>query len=274
MNTEFVQATDRVHLHSAEPLSSRSSQSTVSPTSLPRPSLSTAALLHVHLSLKISSASTKSKKCTALRHSGVECRAPRRSISTPPVAVCLLDQFLRNNRTDKYREPVPARSRQGRRTALRVSSWGTVRDMHSVDGDPYTSLVTELRDQFPDLAYLHVVEPRVHGLYTVDIKDWYLNDFIHGIRGACAPGGYTPLRLPMKRAFGCGYIANPDLPCRLLRSRRPSSTLLCVEYGAAAIQAYHDRLAVLHSIMFITLVSRLATFYSLASLVFYIRSQL
>ncbi|KAJ7239766.1 putative NADPH2 dehydrogenase chain OYE2 [Mycena haematopus] len=159
----------------------------------------------------------------------------------------LLDQFLHdgsNVRGDRYGGSAENRTRfplevveavakavGQKKTALRVSPWGTVQDMQFVDGDPrptYTSLVTQLRDRFPDLAYLHVVEPRVDGSETVDIKDGYSNDFIRGIWGdrrLISAGGYTretAIAAAEEKgdliAFGRSYIANPDLPYRLLHA--------------------------------------------------------
>jgi NADPH2 dehydrogenase len=91
----------------------------------------------------------------------------------------------------------------------------------------YTHLVTELRDRYPELAYLHVVEPRVDGSETVEtIKDGYSNDFIReiwGDRRLISAGGYTretALAAAEEKgdliAFARPYIANPDLPYRLL----------------------------------------------------------
>ncbi|KAJ7646470.1 hypothetical protein FB45DRAFT_1051163 [Roridomyces roridus] len=65
-----------------------------------------------------------------------------------------------------------------KKTAFRISPWGTYLDIHFDDPKPTdTHLVTELRDRYPDLAYLHVVEPRVDGSTTF-VKDGYSNDFI------------------------------------------------------------------------------------------------
>jgi NADPH2 dehydrogenase len=91
----------------------------------------------------------------------------------------------------------------------------------------YTHLVTELRDRYPELAYLHVVEPRVDGSETVEtIKEGYSNDFIRDIWGdrrLISAGGYTretALAAAEEKgdliAFARPYIANPDLPYRLL----------------------------------------------------------
>ncbi|KAJ7679768.1 hypothetical protein B0H17DRAFT_1233032 [Mycena rosella] len=155
----------------------------------------------------------------------------------------LIDQFLHdrsNTRTDAYGGSVQNRTRfplevvdavvkavGKNKTAMRLSPWGTVLDMHFDDPKPtYTHLVTQLRERYPGLAYLHVVEPRVDGAETVVIKEGYSNDFIRDIWGArqlISAGGYTretALAAAENKgdliAFARLYIANPDLPYRLL----------------------------------------------------------
>ncbi|KAJ6617435.1 putative NADPH2 dehydrogenase chain OYE2 [Mycena sp. CBHHK59/15] len=157
----------------------------------------------------------------------------------------LLDQFLHdgsNVRTDAYGGSIENRTRfplevveavvkavGQKKTAFRISPWGTFNDVHFVDGDPqptYTHLVTQLRQRYPDLAYLHAVEPRVNGGETVEIKASYSNDFIRDIWGGMrfiSAGGYTSetaLDVAERKgdlvAFARPYIANPDLPYRLL----------------------------------------------------------
>ncbi|KAJ7842201.1 hypothetical protein B0H14DRAFT_3086670 [Mycena olivaceomarginata] len=131
----------------------------------------------------------------------------------------LLDQFLHdgsNTRTDAYGFPLEVvdavvKAVGQKKTAFRVSPWGTVLDMHFASGDPrptYTYLVTQLSSRFPDLAYLHVVEPRVDGATTLP--------FI-------SAGGYTratAIAVAEEKgdlvAFARPYIANPDLPYRLI----------------------------------------------------------
>ncbi|KAJ7616517.1 hypothetical protein FB45DRAFT_1105724 [Roridomyces roridus] len=156
-----------------------------------------------------------------------------------------LNQFLHdriNVRTDEYGGPsVENRARfplevtaavvkavGQKKTGFRVSPWGTFNDVYMADPKPtYSYLITELRDRFPELAYLHVVEPRVDGGETVAvIKDGYSNDFIReiwGPRPLISAGGYTPetaLEVAEDKgnliAFARGFIANPDLPYRLL----------------------------------------------------------
>ncbi|KAJ7037961.1 hypothetical protein C8F04DRAFT_1090791 [Mycena alexandri] len=156
----------------------------------------------------------------------------------------LLDQFLHdtsNVRTDAYGGSVENRTRfpleiadavvkavGAQRTGLRISPWGTYLDMQFANPKPtYAHLVTQLRERYPDFAYLHVVEPRVDGAETVDVvKDGYSNDFIRDIWGdrhLISAGGYTretALAAAEDKgdliAFARPYIANPDLPYRLL----------------------------------------------------------
>ncbi|KAF7360493.1 putative inactive dehydrogenase EasA [Mycena venus] len=144
----------------------------------------------------------------------------------------LLDQFLHdrsNIRTDAYGGSVENRTRfplevaeavvkavGQKKTGLRISPWGTYNDMYFEHPKPtYAHLITQLRDRYPELAYLHVVEP--HG---------YSNDFIRDIWGdrpLISAGGYTretALATAEEKgdliAFSRPYIANPDLPYRLL----------------------------------------------------------
>ncbi|KAJ6495325.1 FMN-linked oxidoreductase [Mycena sanguinolenta] len=155
----------------------------------------------------------------------------------------LLDQFLHdrsNLRTDAYGGSAENRARfplevaeavvktvGQKKTAVRISPWGTFNDMYFEHPKPtYAHFVTQLRDRYPELAYLHVVEPRVDGLETVDIKDGYSNDFIRDIWGdrrLISAGGYTretAIAAAEEKgdliAFSRPYIANPDLPYRLL----------------------------------------------------------
>ncbi|KAJ7266862.1 NADH:flavin oxidoreductase/NADH oxidase [Mycena haematopus] len=145
------------------------------------------------------------------------------------------DGFLHdrsNIRTDAYGGSVENRTRfplevaeavvkavGQKKTGVRISPWGT-------SNATYAHFVTQLRDRYPELAYLHVVEPRVDGSSTVDIKEGYSNDFIReiwGDRRLISAGGYTretAIAVAEEKgdliAFSRPYIANPDLPYRLL----------------------------------------------------------
>ncbi|KAJ6495318.1 NADH:flavin oxidoreductase/NADH oxidase [Mycena sanguinolenta] len=127
----------------------------------------------------------------------------------------LLTQFLHdrsNLRTDAYGGSAENRARfplevaeavvktvGQKKTAVRISPWGTYNDMYFEHPKPtYTYFVTQLRDRYPELAYLHVAEPRADGLETT------------AIAAAEEKGDLI--------AFSRPYIANPDLPYRLLNN--------------------------------------------------------
>ncbi|KAJ7608659.1 hypothetical protein FB45DRAFT_1010742 [Roridomyces roridus] len=146
----------------------------------------------------------------------------------------LLDQFLNdrsNIRTDEYGGSIPNRVRfplqvadaivraiGQKKTAFRISPWGTFNDMSYADPagpkPTFTHLVTELRTRYPDLAYLHIVEPRADGGETVDVPSGRSNDFIRGYARE------TAIAVAQDKgdlvAFSRPYVANPDLPYRLL----------------------------------------------------------
>ncbi|KAJ7617244.1 hypothetical protein FB45DRAFT_1034534 [Roridomyces roridus] len=103
-------------------------------------------------------------------------------------------------------------------TLSRYALWRPQADVHTPRHCAPRSL--------PHLAYLHVVEPRVDGVTTVEsVKDGYSNDFIRefwGSRPLISAGGYTrETALPAAEekgdlvAFARPYIANPDLPYHL-----------------------------------------------------------
>lgn len=153
----------------------------------------------------------------------------------------LLDQFLQTNsnkRTDEYGGSVENRSRFTfqvlesvtkavgiERTAIRLNPWGDFQDMGMPNQSVYETfshVVTRIRDLYPDLSYLHIVEPltpSTESPYPVS------NDFIHDIwapRPLIRAGGFTresAIEMADKAdsliAFGRHYIANPDLPKRL-----------------------------------------------------------
>ncbi|KAJ7439989.1 hypothetical protein FB451DRAFT_144035 [Mycena latifolia] len=158
----------------------------------------------------------------------------------------LIDQFLHessNIRTDAYGGSAEKRTLFAlevaeavvgaigqKRTAFRISPWGTYLDMQFDHPKPTSAhLVTQLRDRYPELAYLHIVEPRADGngdMTTDRIKENHSNDFIREIWGGrplISAGGYTretAIAVAEEKgdlvAFGRGYLANPDLPYRLL----------------------------------------------------------
>ncbi|KAJ7857545.1 hypothetical protein B0H13DRAFT_2237701 [Mycena leptocephala] len=137
----------------------------------------------------------------------------------------LIDQFLHgrsNTRTDAYGGSVENRARFAlevteavvkavgqKKTAFRISPWGTWQDMQIDDLKPtYGYLITELRNRYPDMAYLHAVEPRQTAT---------------GHRPFVSAGGYTRasgIAAAEEKgdliAYARPYIANPDLPYRLI----------------------------------------------------------
>lgn len=87
-------------------------------------------------------------------------------------------------------------------------------------------VATELRDRFPKLAYIHVVEPRITGDSDQDNGQsiQFLRDIwsAKGDRPFFSAGGYS--RETAEKAvekyggaivFGRHFVANPDLPVRL-----------------------------------------------------------
>ncbi|KAJ7263981.1 NADH:flavin oxidoreductase/NADH oxidase [Mycena haematopus] len=151
----------------------------------------------------------------------------------------LIDQFLHpgsNFRTDAYGGSIENRVRFAlevteavvkaigqKKTAFRISPWGTWQEMHFDDSLPtYAHLATELRNRYPDFAYLHVVEPRANGDQTsTEMKEHQSNDLLplHQ-RGGLYPTSAIAVAEEKGDliAFARPYIANPDLPYRLIHN--------------------------------------------------------
>ncbi|PCH37117.1 NADH:flavin oxidoreductase/NADH oxidase [Wolfiporia cocos MD-104 SS10] len=157
----------------------------------------------------------------------------------------LIDQFLQdvsNKRTDEYGGSIENRCRFAleviesvtkaigqHNVGIRLSPWGQFQDMRMSDPKPtFSHLVSSIAKQYPDFAYIHVVEPRVEG--NVDRKqdaEHESNDFLREIwapRPFIAAGGFTrdiALETAEKHgnliAFGRAFIPNPDLPLRLAK---------------------------------------------------------
>ncbi|TFK62756.1 NADH:flavin oxidoreductase/NADH oxidase, partial [Pluteus cervinus] len=155
----------------------------------------------------------------------------------------LIDQFLQdtcNNRTDEYGGNIENRSRFGlevveavvkavgeERTGIRISPWSTFLDMRMKDPIPqFTHYATQLKERFPKLAYLHVVEPRIAGTETIKVEvPNESNDFLRKIWSpgvVISAGGYTresAIRTTEEKGdvigFGRYFISNPDLPTRI-----------------------------------------------------------
>jgi NADPH2 dehydrogenase len=157
----------------------------------------------------------------------------------------LLDQFLQtvsNERTDEYGGSVDNRVRfplevlnaiveavGAERAAIRVGPWSPFQGMGMKDPLPtFTRLVERIRDEHPNLAYIHAVEARVVGDTSVAVTDEnrvHSNEALRkiwGDRPFIAAGGMdrakaidTVEKYGGLVAFGRHFLANPDLPLRL-----------------------------------------------------------
>ncbi|CAG8604738.1 4150_t:CDS:2 [Acaulospora colombiana] len=121
-------------------------------------------------------------------------------------------QDVCNTRTDEYGGSIENRAR----FALEVTKAVTAAvDMRMKDPIPtFEYLIQELHDGFPQLAYIHLVEPRIAGDKDGREKDPEIkvdsNDFakrIWGERPYISAGGYTPE----------SAVKRPDLPERIKR---------------------------------------------------------
>ncbi|KAK0445625.1 uncharacterized protein EV420DRAFT_1717322 [Desarmillaria tabescens] len=148
----------------------------------------------------------------------------------------LVDQFLQstsNIRDDEYGGNVEKRVRfplevierivkevGADRVGLRLSPWNRSAGMRMEDPIPtFSHLVTRVKEVYPDLAFMHVIEARK------DIKEFETNDFIREIwapKPLISAGGYTRDSGTQTAdekgdliAYGRWYISNPDLPTRL-----------------------------------------------------------
>lgn len=157
----------------------------------------------------------------------------------------LIDQFLQDNsnkRTDEYGGSIENRSRfplevvgsvakaiGADKTAIRVSPWGSIQDMRMDDPIPtFAHFVSGLAQKHSDLAYIHVVEPRVNGVTSREVQPGESNDFLRSIwkpRPFISAGGHTrdsafdfAERNDDLVAFGRLFISNPDLPIRIARN--------------------------------------------------------
>jgi N-ethylmaleimide reductase len=153
----------------------------------------------------------------------------------------LIDQFLQDNsnqRTDAYGGSIENRSRLllevaeamtsvwgGDRTAVRIGPGGTWNDMADSNPDALFGYVAEQLNRF-NLAYLHVIEPRVKG--NIVIKEGQAPVASERLRNIfkgkiVAAGGFEPdtaaaaieQNVADAVTFGRHFIANPDLPLRI-----------------------------------------------------------
>lgn len=145
----------------------------------------------------------------------------------------LMDQFLQdtsNKRKDEYGGSVEGRTRFALevlevvtkevgqdRTAIRISPWSKFNDMRMEDPKPtFSYLVTQIRERFSNLSYVHVVEPRVADMSIrgdSDLSEDEENDFLRKIwapRPFIVAGGYTR-ELALKGAEKGDIIASGRL---------------------------------------------------------------
>ena len=147
----------------------------------------------------------------------------------------LPDQFLQdvsNQRTDEYGGSIENRARfpleiieavskavGEDRVGFRISPWNTWQGMRMENPKPtFAYFVSQAKERFPNLAYLHAIEPRVSGIDDHDSEEGESNEFLRNIWGEkafIAAGGYTPQTavetVEVKGgliAFGRHYISN------------------------------------------------------------------
>ncbi|KAI9170895.1 Chanoclavine-I aldehyde reductase fgaOx3 [Paramyrothecium foliicola] len=157
----------------------------------------------------------------------------------------LIDQFTQdvsNERTDEYGGSIENRSRFGLRVAkavveavgadrvgFRLSPYSPFQGMRMNDPKPqFTHMISGLRDL--ELAYIHIVEPRISGNADVDGDkaenvEWAVEAWGRE-RVTIIAGGFKP-ETALERvdktyadynvvvAFGRYFISTPDLPYRL-----------------------------------------------------------
>ncbi|KAK7032492.1 hypothetical protein VNI00_013061 [Paramarasmius palmivorus] len=155
----------------------------------------------------------------------------------------LPDQFLQdvtNVRQDDYGGSIKNRARFSlevveavvnavgqRKTGIRFTPWDRFQDMRmSEPTATFAYITSELKRRFPNMAYLSVTEPRVHGFDTLPASEYVgeSNDFLREIwkpNVFISCGAYTrETALQVAEhgneliASGRAFLANPDLPLR------------------------------------------------------------
>ena len=153
----------------------------------------------------------------------------------------LIDQFLQdgsNLRTDEYGGSIPNRARLlldvvgalhsvwgAGRVAVRIGPGGTWNDMNDSNPDALFGYVAQELNRF-DLAYLHVIEPRVKGNVVIQegmrpVASEKLRKIFTG--KIVSAGGFEPHTATeaVKEGFadavtfGRYFVSNPDLPRRI-----------------------------------------------------------
>ncbi|KAI0830333.1 hypothetical protein BC628DRAFT_1357469 [Trametes gibbosa] len=179
----------------------------------------------------------------------------------------LIDQFtqdLSNKRTDEYGGSIENRTRFAlevmdavveavgqKKTGIRLSPWSTFQGMRMDDPIPtFSYLVSRIAEKFPDLAFLHLVEPGLAGGSDIDAKEGESNDFIRKLwlpRPLITAGRYTRESAIARCeetgelvAFGRLFISNPDLPLRLRKNQPLTGWDRAVYYLAEDPHGYID----------------------------------
>jgi N-ethylmaleimide reductase len=173
----------------------------------------------------------------------------------------LIDQFLQdgsNKRTDSYGGSIEKRARfllditraaisvwGSDRVAVRLGPSGSFGDMKDSNPEALFTYVAGELDKL-NLAYLHLIEPRVLGNAEDASKDQnpvasrLLRKFFHG--PLIAAGGFTPESAEAILAegsadlvaFGRFFISNPDLPARIADSAPLAAYDRDTFYGGSA----------------------------------------
>ncbi|KAI0027625.1 NADH:flavin oxidoreductase/NADH oxidase [Vararia minispora EC-137] len=181
----------------------------------------------------------------------------------------LIDQFLQttsNARSDEYGGSVEGRTRFAREvieavvgavgashTGIRFSPWGTFQDMGMLDPIPtFSSIVSHIRDAYPEMAYIHVVEPDEEGK-RVELGGGqqviHSNDFIRKLwlpRPLICTNGFerdTAIKAAemdgVLVGFARKYLANPDLVERF-KSDLPLNTPDYPTFYSGGAKGYID----------------------------------
>ncbi|KAK4047250.1 hypothetical protein OIV83_005554 [Microbotryomycetes sp. JL201] len=158
----------------------------------------------------------------------------------------MVDQFTQNTcnkRQDKWGGSVENRSRFALetikavtgavgqdRTAIRFSPHSPFQDMKMSEPDlreTFTYLLATIKRDFPDLAYVHLTQPRIAGGFdNKEADDGESIDFLLELyrpKRVVLAGGYTPEQAVKDAdrfencliAFGRHFISNPDLPLKV-----------------------------------------------------------
>ncbi|KAJ7495529.1 NADH:flavin oxidoreductase/NADH oxidase [Mycena latifolia] len=181
----------------------------------------------------------------------------------------LIDQFTQdvsNKRTDAYGGNLENRARfalevveavtnavGANRTGIRLSPWSTFQEMGMADPKPtFAHIVSQIKQLYPDFAYIHVVEPRISGDNDNQAgSDVASNDWLRALwapKKMISAGGYTREKALARAeaqpdeliAFGRQFLANPDLPVRLMKGLRLNEPNRETFYRAGSPTGYTD----------------------------------